>query len=93
MELPVSSRRVRNRKRELEQERDEKGSGCGDWFVGIEGLKGSNASLTAIIPYTNQTKIDAIGLFKAAPRLPTTATAASSPQATSLPQPVSPSIG
>jgi len=26
-------------------------------------LKGSNSSLTAIIPYTNQTKVDAIGLF------------------------------
>ncbi len=39
------------------------------WVFGIEAqgdwadLKGSNASLTAIIPYTNQTKIDAIGLF------------------------------
>ena len=39
------------------------------WVFGVEaqgdwaGLKGSNASLTAIIPYTNQTKIDAIGLF------------------------------
>jgi outer membrane immunogenic protein len=31
----------------------------GDWA----GLKGSNGSLTARIPYTNQTKIDAIGLF------------------------------
>ena len=39
------------------------------WVFGIEGqgdwadLKGSNASLTAIIPYNNQTKIDAIGLL------------------------------
>ena len=39
------------------------------WVFGIEaqgdwaGLKGSNGSLTAIIPYTNQTKIDAVGLF------------------------------
>jgi outer membrane immunogenic protein len=31
----------------------------GDWA----SLKGSNSSLTAIIPYTNQTKIDALGLF------------------------------
>ena len=31
----------------------------GDWA----DLTGSNASLTAIIPYANQTKIDAIGLF------------------------------
>jgi outer membrane immunogenic protein len=31
----------------------------GDWAA----LKGSNSSLTAIIPYTNQTKVDAIGLF------------------------------
>jgi outer membrane immunogenic protein len=31
----------------------------GDWA----NLKGSNPSLTAIIPYTNQTKVDAIGLF------------------------------
>jgi outer membrane immunogenic protein len=31
----------------------------GDWA----DLKGSNGSLTAIIPYMNQTKIDAIGLF------------------------------
>ena len=31
----------------------------GDWA----NLKGSNSSLTAIIPYTNQTKVDAIGLF------------------------------
>ncbi|HTT48377.1 MAG TPA: outer membrane beta-barrel protein [Pseudolabrys sp.] len=40
-----------------------------DWVFGIEaqgdwaGLKGSNGSLTAIIPYTNQTKVDAAGLF------------------------------
>ena len=40
-----------------------------NWVFGIEAqgdwadLKGSNASLTAIIPQTNQTKIDAIGLF------------------------------
>jgi outer membrane immunogenic protein len=39
------------------------------WVFGIEGqgdwadLKGSNASLTAVIPYTNQTKVDAIGLL------------------------------
>ena len=39
------------------------------WVLGVEaqgdwaGLKGSNGSLTAIIPYTNQTKIDGIGLF------------------------------
>ena len=39
------------------------------WVFGLEAqgdwadLKGSNASLTAIIPYINQTKIDAIGLF------------------------------
>ena len=39
------------------------------WVFGIEGqgdwanLKGSNASLTAVVPYTNQTKIDAFGLF------------------------------
>jgi outer membrane immunogenic protein len=31
----------------------------GDWAK----LTGSNSSLTAIIPYTNQTKVDAIGLF------------------------------
>jgi outer membrane immunogenic protein len=31
----------------------------GDWAT----LKGSNPSLTAIIPYTNQTKLDAIGLI------------------------------
>jgi outer membrane immunogenic protein len=40
-----------------------------NWVFGVEAqgdwanLKGSNSSLTAIIPYTNQTKIDAIGLF------------------------------
>jgi outer membrane immunogenic protein len=40
-----------------------------NWVFGIEGqgdwadLKGSNASLTALIPYTNQTKIDAFGLI------------------------------
>jgi len=39
------------------------------WVFGVEAmgdwadLKGSNSSLTAIIPYMNQTKIDAIGLF------------------------------
>lgn len=39
------------------------------WVFGLEAqgdwanLKGSSASLTAVIPYTNQTKIDAIGLF------------------------------
>ena len=39
------------------------------WVFGIEGqgdwanLKGSNASLTAVVPYTNQTKINSIGLF------------------------------
>lgn len=39
------------------------------WVFGLEaqgdwaGLKGSNASLTAIIPYTNQTKVNGIGLF------------------------------
>jgi outer membrane immunogenic protein len=39
------------------------------WVFGLEAqgewadLKGSNPSLTALIPYTNQTKIDAIGLF------------------------------
>src|SRR5262249_4542123 len=42
-----------------------------NWVLGLEAqgdwadLKGSNSSLTAIIPYTNQTKIDAIGLFTA----------------------------
>ncbi len=40
-----------------------------NWVLGIEAqgdwadLKGSNSSLTAVIPYINQTKIDAIGLF------------------------------
>jgi outer membrane immunogenic protein len=40
-----------------------------NWVFGLEAqgdwadLKGSNSSLTAIIPYTNQTKVDAIGLF------------------------------
>jgi outer membrane immunogenic protein len=40
-----------------------------NWVFGFEAqgdwadLKGSNASLTALIPYTNQTKIDAFGLF------------------------------
>jgi outer membrane immunogenic protein len=40
-----------------------------NWVFGLEAqgdwasLKGSNASLTALIPYTNQTKVDAIGLF------------------------------
>lgn len=39
------------------------------WVFGVEvqgdwaDLKGTNSSLTAIVPYTNQTKIDAIGLF------------------------------
>jgi outer membrane immunogenic protein len=39
------------------------------WVFGFEAqgdwadLRGSNSSLTAIIPYTNQTKVDAIGLF------------------------------
>ena len=39
------------------------------WVFGLEAqgdwadLKGSNSSLTAAIPYINQTKIDAIGLF------------------------------
>jgi outer membrane immunogenic protein len=39
------------------------------WVFGVEAqgdwanLKGSNSSLTAIVPYLNQTKIDAIGLF------------------------------
>jgi outer membrane immunogenic protein len=41
----------------------------GGWVFGLEGqgdwanLKGSNSSLTAIIPYSNQTKVDAIGLI------------------------------
>jgi len=40
-----------------------------NWVFGVEGqgdwanLKGSNASLTALTPYTNQTKVDAIGLL------------------------------
>jgi outer membrane immunogenic protein len=40
-----------------------------NWVFGLEAqgdwasLSGSNSSLTAIIPYTNQTKIDALGLF------------------------------
>jgi outer membrane immunogenic protein len=40
-----------------------------NWVFGVEAqgdwanLKGSNASLTAGIPYNNQTKVDAIGLF------------------------------
>jgi outer membrane immunogenic protein len=40
-----------------------------NWVYGVEAqgdwanLTGSNASLTALIPYTNQTKVDAIGLF------------------------------
>lgn len=40
-----------------------------NWVFGLEAqgdwanLKGSNSSLTAIIPYSNQTKVDAIGLF------------------------------
>jgi outer membrane immunogenic protein len=40
-----------------------------NWVFGVEAqgawadLKGSNSSLTAIIPYTNQTKVEAIGLF------------------------------
>lgn len=40
-----------------------------NWVFGVEAqgdwadLKGSNGSLTATIPYTNETKIDAIGLF------------------------------
>jgi len=39
------------------------------WVFGVEGqgdwanLKGSNASATALIPYTNQTKVEAIGLL------------------------------
>jgi outer membrane immunogenic protein len=42
-----------------------------NWVLGLEAqgdwadLTGSNPSLTAIVPYTNQTKIDAIGLFTA----------------------------
>jgi outer membrane immunogenic protein len=40
-----------------------------NWVFGVEAqgdwadLKGSNPSLTIVIPYTNQTKVDAIGLF------------------------------
>lgn len=40
-----------------------------NWMVGVEAqgdwadLTGSTASLTAVVPYTNQTKVDAIGLF------------------------------
>jgi outer membrane immunogenic protein len=40
-----------------------------NWVFGVEAqgdwadLKGSNSSLTALIPYINQTKIDGIGLF------------------------------
>jgi outer membrane immunogenic protein len=40
-----------------------------NWVFGIDAqgdwadLKGSSASLTAVIPYTNRTKIEAIGLF------------------------------
>jgi outer membrane immunogenic protein len=40
-----------------------------NWVFGLEAqgdwanLRGSNSSLTAIIPYTNQTKVDALGLF------------------------------
>ena len=40
-----------------------------NWVFGVEAqgdwanLKGSNSSLVAIVPFTNQTKIDAIGLF------------------------------
>jgi outer membrane immunogenic protein len=40
-----------------------------NWVLGVEAqgdwadLKGSNSSLTGIIPQTNQTKVDAIGLF------------------------------
>jgi outer membrane immunogenic protein len=40
-----------------------------NWVLGAEArgdwanLTGSNSSLTAIVPYTNQTKVDAIGLF------------------------------
>jgi outer membrane immunogenic protein len=40
-----------------------------NWVLGLEAqgdwanLKGSNSSLTATIPYINQTKVDAIGLF------------------------------
>jgi outer membrane immunogenic protein len=40
-----------------------------NWVFGLEAqgdwadLKGTNASLTVIIPYNNETKVDAIGLF------------------------------
>src|SRR5689334_20457603 len=40
-----------------------------NWVFGLEAqgdwanLKGSNSSLTALIPYVNETKVDAIGLF------------------------------
>src|SRR5262244_3045226 len=40
-----------------------------NWVFGLEAqgdwadLKGTNPSLTALIPYMNQTKIDALGLF------------------------------
>jgi outer membrane immunogenic protein len=40
-----------------------------NWVFGVEAqgdwanLQGSSPSLTAVIPYTNQTKVDAIGLF------------------------------
>jgi outer membrane immunogenic protein len=40
-----------------------------NWVFGVEAqgdwadLKGSNSSLTALIPYMNQTKVDGIGLF------------------------------
>jgi outer membrane immunogenic protein len=40
-----------------------------NWVFGLEaqgdwaGLKGSNPSATATVPYTNQTNVDAIGLF------------------------------
>jgi outer membrane immunogenic protein len=46
-----------------------------NWVFGIEAqgdwadLKGSTASLTAVIPYTNRSKIDAIGLFTGQGRL------------------------
>src|SRR6202043_1262359 len=42
---------------------------AGTWVFGVEGqgdwadLKGSNLNSTAFIPYTNQTKVDAIGLL------------------------------
>jgi outer membrane immunogenic protein len=40
-----------------------------NWVFGVEAqgdwadLKGSNGSLTAVVPYTNQTKIDGLSLF------------------------------